>query len=96
MITHMVEGVLSRSQIVNYSTQDPGTKNSGVSVLYAKEKMTKIECEFGCDCDTVGEHSTFNTVLEPEDFERLIQEKMDRARRYQQLQDKIGGQFESD
>ena len=57
--------------------------------------MTEIECEFGCECDTVREYRTFELVLEPEDFDRLIQEKMDRARRYQQLQDKIGGQFES-
>jgi len=57
--------------------------------------MTK-ECEFGCECDTVAEFGPFDTVLDPPDLERLIKEKMARARRYVELRDKIGGQFETD
>ena len=57
--------------------------------------MTK-ECEFGCECDTVTEFGTFDTVLDPPDLERLIREKMARARRYVELREKIGVQFETD
>ena len=57
--------------------------------------MTK-ECDFGCECDTVAEFGPFDTVLDPPDLERLIKEKMARARRYVELRDKIGVQFETD
>ena len=57
--------------------------------------MTK-ECEFGCECDTVTEFQPFSMVLDPEDLQRLIKEKTVRARRYVELQDKLGGQFETD
>ena len=55
-----------------------------------------IECEFGCECDTVTEFQPFSMVLDPEDLQRLIKEKTVRARRYVELQDKLGGQFETD
>ena len=57
--------------------------------------MTK-ECEFGCECDTVAEFQPFRTILDPEDPNRLIAEKTARARRWVELQDKLGGQFETD
>lgn len=57
--------------------------------------MTK-ECEFGCECDSVTEFRPFGTVLDQTDLERLISDKVARARRYAELQDKLGGQFETD
>ena len=57
--------------------------------------MTK-ECDFGCECDLTTEFRPFDTVLDPPDLERLIKEKMARARRYVELRDKIGVQFETD
>ena len=50
--------------------------------------MTEIVCEFGCECDAPGK--PFGTVLEQIDLDRLIQEKIDRARRYIELQEKVG------
>jgi len=49
--------------------------------------MTEIECEFGCECDAPSR--SFGTVLEQIDFDRLIQEKMDRARRYIELRNDV-------
>ncbi len=57
--------------------------------------MTK-ECEFGCECDVATEFQPFRTILDPEDLNRLIAEKTARARRWVELQDKLGGQFETD
>jgi hypothetical protein len=54
------------------------------------------ECGFGCECDTVAEFQPFRTVLDPEDLQRLILEKTARAQRYIELQDKLGGQSETD
>ncbi len=48
-----------------------------------------IECEFGCDCDSTV-FKNFDTVLEPADLDRLIQEKIARARRHIELQENIG------
>jgi len=50
-----------------------------------KEKMT-VRCEFGCDCDTVFDFKSFETVLDRENLKRLIEEKMARAQRYAELQ----------
>ncbi len=47
------------------------------------------ECEFGCDCDGLV-FKNFDTVLEPADLDRLIQEKIARARRHIELQENIG------
>ena len=57
--------------------------------------MTK-ECEFGCDCDTPTSFKDFSPVLKPVDLDQLIAEKLVRARIYLELQEKIGGQFETD
>jgi len=56
--------------------------------------MKEIVCEFGCECDAPGQ--PFGTVLEQIDLDRLIREKIDRARRYIELREKIGGEFETD
>jgi len=48
-----------------------------------------IQCEFGCDCDTVIDFKPFETVLDRENLERLIEEKMVRARRYAELQQRF-------
>ena len=58
--------------------------------------MTETECEFGCDCDTPRKFGGFGDVLDQSDLDRLLSEKIARARRYIELQDKIGGQFETD
>ena len=56
--------------------------------------MTEIVCEFGCECDA---HSKpFDTVLEQIDLDRLIREKIDRARRYIELREKVGINTETD
>ena len=47
------------------------------------------ECEFGCECDKPVSKD-FNPVLDPKDLDRLIQDKISRARRYIELQEKIG------
>jgi hypothetical protein len=49
--------------------------------------MTDTECEFGCECDN--QEPGFDPVLEKIDFDRLIQEKLDRARRYIELRNDI-------
>ena len=54
------------------------------------------ECEFGCDCDTPAMFQPFSPVLKPVDLDRLIAEKVLRARIHLELQEKIGGQFETD
>ena len=56
----------------------------------------KIECEFGCDCDTPTDFGIFDSILDQPDFDRLVQEKIARARRYIEIQEKIGGEIESD
>ena len=53
------------------------------------------ECEWGCECESVPNRG-FDTVLERVDFDRLVQGKIDRARRYIELQDRLGEQFETD
>jgi hypothetical protein len=55
---------------------------------FTRTKMT-TECEFGCDCDGLV-FKNFDTVLEPADLDRLIQEKIARARRHIELQENIG------
>jgi hypothetical protein len=47
-----------------------------------------LECEFGCDCDSPV-FKNFDPVLEPADLDRLIQEKIARARRHIELQENI-------
>lgn len=54
-----------------------------------------VECEWGCDCDSSIDEK-FEPVLDRVDFDRLVQAKIARARRYIELQDRIGGQFETD
>jgi hypothetical protein len=54
------------------------------------------ECEFGCDCDIPSEIGNFKVVLDQTDLDRLVNEKLARARRWVELQDKLGGQFETD
>jgi hypothetical protein len=75
-------GVLSRSQTVTYSTQNPGTKNSGVlfftkekKKLTDKEKFSKIADRI---VEQVIEHNGF--VLDEHQMQRLLQGKIDRAR----------------
>jgi hypothetical protein len=88
----IVEGP-SRSICKFLIYKDPGTQNSGV--FFTKDIMTE-QCEFGCECDVATDFRPFRTVLDAEDLERLITEKTARARRWIELQDKLGGQFETD
>jgi hypothetical protein len=52
-------------------------------------------CEFGCECDS-SVFKNFETVLDPMDLDRLIQDKIARARRYIELQENIGKKVQAD
>ena len=82
-----------RLHSIKFFYKDPGSKDT--RVFYFTRTKMKIECEFGCDCDSPG-FKGFESVLEPVDLDRLIQEKISRARRYIELQEKIGGKFKTD
>jgi hypothetical protein len=57
-------------------------------------KMNNV-CEFGCECDSPV-FKNFEAVLDPMDLDRLIQDKIARARRYIELQENIGKKVQAD
>lgn len=56
---------------------------------------TDIECEFGCECDKGNTFDPADAVLGVKDFERLVIEKIERARSYINTRDQ-NIQFEND
>lgn len=56
---------------------------------------TEIRCEFGCECDTIVDFQPTDAILGPKDYERLVVEKIDRARRYINQRELIKDQYES-
>lgn len=47
-------------------------------------------CEFGCECTIEHAPGRFGSILDTKDFQRLIEEKTARAKRYIELQEKAG------
>lgn len=58
--------------------------------------MILDECEFGCECGPPVDHSQFGAELDAHEFQRLVDEKLARARHYLALAERLGGQIESD
>jgi len=85
MISVKEKGPVDHIEIV-FFYKDLGSKDARV-FYFIRTKMT-LECEFGCDCDSPV-FKNFDPVLEPADLDRLIQEKIARARRHIELQENI-------
>lgn len=58
--------------------------------------MIVQDCEFGCECSYPVPRVPDKIFLDETDVERLVKEKVARARRYLDLMDRLSGQFESD
>lgn len=56
----------------------------------------KKDCEFGCECDTIEEVKQVNVELDEHSVRQLIEGKVNRAQRYIDLRERLGGQFETD
>ena len=82
-----------RSHRIKIFYTGPGSKDTRV-FYFTRMRMT-IECEFGCDCDSPV-FRDFKQTLEPSDLDRLIREKIARARRYIELQENISCEFKND
>ena len=82
-----MEGPSRSSCNQSKSTRTLDRKIPGFLFYSTKEMMKEIECEFGCECDVPAQ--PFGTVLEQIDLDRLIREKIDRARRYIELRNDI-------
>ena len=57
-------------------------------------KSEILDC--GCDCSSISQDPDFAVELSKSEFQRLIEEKFERARRHRELMDRIDGQFETD